>query len=351
MLKALGQMVYTSFPGMGFRHLASAQVPEDIQDVFINQIVFKHWNSYQPNLTCKTAAYLHQPTPESCVFGWLYCDEVDEYGRYIPYFLGYYLAEPLNDETLLQILNCLQKGPLLFWDRHAPITQPLRTINLDHTHGYQSARQGCQLPSDAYRKSCESLNQNERLDCLFFSEEQPLNPVQESSSSSLDNVTQLTPNALTLEHDQLSILNHTDAISDTLQTLIENSLGIQSAFLVSSEGQPLTPPVGMDADSAMIMSGTMLYLAHRTNEELQWQDINKICIQGKEGYIILAQCTAEAFLLIQASKTLMGLLDGEINRTVHQLQQILNHGTNVTVLQPHVDIGRSQPKRYPEAVA
>ncbi|MGB7417334.1 MAG: hypothetical protein WA902_24270, partial [Thermosynechococcaceae cyanobacterium] len=112
MLMELGQLVYTSFPGMGFKTLASDRIPQLIQNFFLKEIVLQHWDSYDVNFDCQRAIYIHQPTLESCLFGWLYCTELDEYGRSIPYFIGYYLPESLNATTLSRILACLQKGPL-----------------------------------------------------------------------------------------------------------------------------------------------------------------------------------------------------------------------------------------------
>ncbi len=44
----LGQLVYTSFPGVGFKALVSAQVPPQIQQAFIEQVVYQYWDSYNP---------------------------------------------------------------------------------------------------------------------------------------------------------------------------------------------------------------------------------------------------------------------------------------------------------------
>ena len=44
----LGQLVYTSFPKVGYKLFVSTEVPTEIQQVFIQQIVYQHWNSYNP---------------------------------------------------------------------------------------------------------------------------------------------------------------------------------------------------------------------------------------------------------------------------------------------------------------
>jgi len=95
----LGQLVYTSFPRVGFKTL-SAEVPTQIKQAFIQQIVYQHWNSISLKAGYR-AAYVYQVTLEHNLFGWLYNDGMDDLGRsHIPYFLCYYLAERLNTAQL-----------------------------------------------------------------------------------------------------------------------------------------------------------------------------------------------------------------------------------------------------------
>jgi len=61
----LGQLVYTSFPKVGYKLFVSTEVPTEIQQVFIQQIVYQHWNSYNPPKPGYLGAYLYQITPES----------------------------------------------------------------------------------------------------------------------------------------------------------------------------------------------------------------------------------------------------------------------------------------------
>lgn len=159
----LGQLVYTSFPEIGLKTLASTQVPMEIQLAFIQQVVYKHWNSYNPPKFGYRAAYLHQVTLERTLFGWLYNDEVDDLGRSdVPHFLCYYLAEPLDAVQLENIFICLRKGPVVLIDRQSPAT--LETIVAPDLWSYQPARRGVGIPSSVRERSHVALKQRKLLD-------------------------------------------------------------------------------------------------------------------------------------------------------------------------------------------
>ena len=157
-------LVYTSFDGMGFRLLASAQVPTEIQQVFIERVAYQHWDSYDPPKSGYRAVYLYQVTPEHSLFGWLYNDGADDMDRcHVPYFMCYYLAGPLHAVQLENIFTCLQKGPVALIDRHN-IPATLDNIVLRNFWSYQPTRPGVAIALDVRRHSHIALNQGELLD-------------------------------------------------------------------------------------------------------------------------------------------------------------------------------------------
>ncbi len=326
MLRGLGQLIYTSFPGVGLKKLFSDQVPKATQEAFLNQIVYKNWNSYKPPDCGEQAVYLYQPNLKSCIFGWLYSDSVDEHGRNIPYFLGYLLEEKLNTDYLEKILTCLERGPASFWEYDNNPDQSPGLINIEDIQTYQPVRKGLLLPPNLSSHSYTELNEKKELDFFVFSD-------RNISETFISDITSIDKSKEDLERsngEEVDIRDHkqsiasaSNSIRSTLQELMNKPLEIQSAFLISSEGQLITPAINMDEDSALIIAGRMIYLAQSTNTELEWETIEKIFIQGKEGYIILAYCTSDVFLLIQAGKTLMGLLDGEVNRTIQRIRGML----------------------------
>lgn len=171
----LDQLVYTSFPKIGFRLLVSERVPTEIEQAFIQLVVSQHWNSYTPLRSGYRSVYLHQVSPKHTLFGWLYNDGADDMGRsQVPYFICYYLAELLQEILLKNIFICLDKGPVALIDRHS-LPSSLETI-VDSTPwsfnddfwSYHPARPGVTIPLNVYHRSQTALQDGKLLD-LFLS--------------------------------------------------------------------------------------------------------------------------------------------------------------------------------------
>jgi len=173
----LGQLVYTSFPGVGLTTLKSAQVPDEIQQAFIHQVIYQHWDSYNPPTSGYRAVYLYQITPEQSLFGWLYNDGVDDVGRsHVPYFICYYLGKPLLNFELEIIFTCLHQGPVALIDRHSPEAS-LQTIVIPDLWSYQGVRSGVKLPLHVRQDSHIALKQGQLLDMFVPANEQEM-PVE-----------------------------------------------------------------------------------------------------------------------------------------------------------------------------
>lgn len=160
----LGQLVYTSFTGKGFRTVNSPQVSPVVQQAFLQHVVSQHWDSYNPPELNYRAVYIYQIDSEQTLFGWLYNDGVDELGRSnVPYFIGYYISEPLFDFQLANIFTCLERGPVDILDRdrsHAYV----ETKVLPNLWDYQSAKPGVTVPLYLRQQSYTDLRQGNLLD-------------------------------------------------------------------------------------------------------------------------------------------------------------------------------------------
>lgn len=162
MFLRLGQIIYTSFPGVGFKVLASARVPTEIQKAFIQQVVYQHWDSLNPPKSGYRAAYIHQLAPEQILFGWLYNDGIDDLGRsHVPYFQCYYLTELLYSVLLENIFTCLHKGPIILIERQN-LPDALDTIITSDLRNYQPARIGVAIPSGIRDRSLFALKQKKQ---------------------------------------------------------------------------------------------------------------------------------------------------------------------------------------------
>jgi len=159
----LGQLVYTSFPGVGFRSLTSAQVSPQIQQAFLEQIVYQYWDSYNPPEFGFRAAYLYQVTLEQTLFGWLFNDGLDDLGRsHVPYFICYCLPKPLHVSQLEKIFACLQRGPVMLINRqYVPAT--IESLFALDSLDYQPARRGVGIPLEVRKHGYAALQQGSLL--------------------------------------------------------------------------------------------------------------------------------------------------------------------------------------------
>lgn len=184
----LGQLVYTSFPGVGLKVLTSTDVPIEIQQTFIEQIVHQYWDSYHPPSPGYRAAYVYQVTPEQSLFGWLYNDEADDLARqHVPYFICYYLASPLLAFQLENIFTCLLRGPILLLDRHQ-LPSTLETIIAPDLWSYQPARLGVTVPFSAREHSHIALMQKQLLDLFISVGDEPITQLPSLTSSRKNSV-------------------------------------------------------------------------------------------------------------------------------------------------------------------
>ncbi len=327
------QIIYTSFSRVGFTSCVSPSISPEIQQAFIQNIVYQYWNPYHPPAAGYRGVYLQQLSFEQTLFGWLYNDGSDDLGRsHIPYFIGYFLVGRLDISQLNLLWNCLEAGPVLVIDRHNPPPNIESIIIPDSCH-YQSPRLGVCINRNIREQSAKAWQQGQLIN-QFIAEDiknpslnrDPLNHKYADHA--------LIPLPSSLQFSQRTFMK-TPTIDNILQDLALKPIGIQGVALVSQEGQPISVPIGLDEHSTSIISGTMLYLAQSTQNEFNWQDIEMISIRGKKGHIILAYCSQEICLLIKAGKVLTGLLEGEISRTVKKLQTALQ-SLDTTPLQSEI---------------
>lgn len=170
----LGQLVYTSFAGKGFRTVISPQVSPEIQQAFLQYVVSQHWDSYNPPEPRYRAAYVYQIDSEQTLFGWLYNDGVDELGRNnVPYFICYYISEPLFDFQLANIFTCLERGPVEILNR-SELNAYIETKVLPNLWDYQPARAGVTIPLSLRQQSYTDLRQGNLLELFVPIEAQEI---------------------------------------------------------------------------------------------------------------------------------------------------------------------------------
>jgi predicted regulator of Ras-like GTPase activity (Roadblock/LC7/MglB family) len=324
------QLIYTSFCDRGFMLLTSQNTPLPIQQSFIQKIVQTFWDPYLPPAAHYRAAYFYQMPPEipGTIFGWLYHDGYDEIGRSdIPYFIAYYLSGLLQPVQLSAIFTCLEQGPIAWIDRCNPLqNMTLAPLTIESFGTIIPSRQGVVVPATIRVQSFKALQSQVSINYFFAntSEQQsPINPptLHQTHPQNPQPEHRLQERS---EPQEGRLVMNSKNIENILQELVFKPIQIYGAVLVSSEGQAMTKPIGIDEKSSAMMAGTMIYLAKNTQAELNWQEVEQISMRAPEGYIILSRCNAEVYLLIHSGKVPIGLLEGEISQTVTKLQSALN---------------------------
>lgn len=170
-MSLLGQLVYTSLPKVGYRLFTSTEVPPEIQQAFIQQLVYQHWNSYKPPKAGYRAAYVYQVTLEHTLFGWLYNDRMDDLGRaHVPYFVCYYYLGELHAVQLTNIFTCLQTGPIERIEQLISAFDPIDATLCS----YQPVRQGVEIPLNIREQSYAALQQQKLLKFFIPSKQEIL---------------------------------------------------------------------------------------------------------------------------------------------------------------------------------
>ncbi len=119
---------------------------------------------------------------------------------------------------------------------------------------------------------------------------------------------------------------NTQKLSSILHNFVTSTNDIQGAALVTPDGLPLasTLPGGMDEERVAAMSAAMLSLAERIGMELSRGQIDRIYVEGDQGYGILTSCGEDAVFLVLASQAAkQGLLLLEIKRALSELKLAL----------------------------
>ncbi|MFN7566544.1 MAG: roadblock/LC7 domain-containing protein [Microcystis sp.] len=306
------QLIYSSFSQLGFKYIASANVPLGIQQVFYQHIVSQLWDTYNPPHRNFKGVYIYQIDSYNTLFGWLINDGDDEFSRGdIPYFHCYYLQELLDSKKLVKILACLEAGPLKRISRdEAKIS--LDPVILDDNYQANAFELGIKLSKDIRLFSHRQLREEKPLQWFISLEETTERP--HPTDDNYDDSQNTFPREP----------NYQAEIAKILEELAEKPIAIEGIMLVSPQGQALTDSIGMPQNSALILAGTMIYLANNTKEELSWFDVEQIAIRSPQGHLILTPCSDQAFLLVKTGKTITGLLEGEIQKTRSKLAKILS---------------------------
>lgn len=161
----VGQLLYSSFYKQGFK-LITSPLPIILGKVFVDQIVNRYWNPYNPPKPEERFAYLLQINKQHTLFGWLLNGGEDEMARgHVPYFLSYHLQGRLSTVRLDTLFSCLSKGPMMLPGRRLP--QALQSIPVSTFRNYRPAAPGVAISTQMQLRAQAYLEQGRGIH-LFY---------------------------------------------------------------------------------------------------------------------------------------------------------------------------------------
>lgn len=112
-----------------------------------------------------------------------------------------------------------------------------------------------------------------------------------------------------------------------LKNFVTATADVEGVAVVTPDGLPLASnlPGNMDEERVSAMSAAMLSLGERIGMELVRGSIDRIYVEGDEGFSILTSCGDEAVFLVLANKAAkQGVLMLEIKRALGELKVALS---------------------------
>lgn len=323
MFLLLGQLIYTSFPKVGFQALSSAAIPPEIRQAFIDQIVYQHWDAYNPPEANYRAVYLYRISENQTLFGWLYNDGADDLGRsHVPYFVCYYYAGELQPKYLDVIFTCLSNGAATIVDRQV-LPNHIESVVIPNHATYDPARMGVSIPQDLRDQTCRSLQQG-KLFKLFVSG------------------TFTTPIDSYLEELSLKVLASTAGGRQVEVGVLEPATYEQ---ILLSKAKTLTPPEQATPIKLGIAAGLIVLMSAIAGGIYFAQTTPKTAVQPEINPPILRSNTFTLSKTLNSSPAWSVLLDGQTAISGSEDYTIkfwnIDTGTVTNTLTGHTDVVRA----------
>jgi uncharacterized protein len=116
-------------------------------------------------------------------------------------------------------------------------------------------------------------------------------------------------------------------LNSILQHFVSSTPDIQGAAVVTPDGLPLASSLAssLDEERVAAMSAAMLSLGERIGAELSRGTIDRISVEGTDGYGILTSCGEDAVFLVLANKSAkQGVLMLEIKQALSQVKSAMS---------------------------
>lgn len=117
-----------------------------------------------------------------------------------------------------------------------------------------------------------------------------------------------------------------DMFQQVLEELKGSSADVEASALISTDGLMIASalPQGMDEDRVGAMSAALLSLGERAARELARGNLERVLLQGQQGYVIMSSAGGEAVLTVLAkSNAKLGLIFLDIKRAAEALSKLI----------------------------
>jgi hypothetical protein len=193
MALTLEQLVYTSVLGSENAVMASPNMPESVQQQFVEAIVNPYWADQSFVGIQFRAAYLHQIAPAEILFGWVYCRQSAKAAKgWIPHFICYYLSQPLNGPLIELIFETLERGPCQITELFE-LPKTLEPVLLEESGDYEAPRPGVEIFPSVRARSRLLFDKGKLLHFFLPVEELPEHPAVEEMTVALEETEVKTP--------------------------------------------------------------------------------------------------------------------------------------------------------------
>ena len=115
-------------------------------------------------------------------------------------------------------------------------------------------------------------------------------------------------------------------LNDSLQKLARGAPGILGSAIVSIDGFTIASqlPSGVEERKLGAMAAAMLGLGEQTVQEFDHNNLERVFVEGEEGYTIITATGNDAMLAVIALKNAkLGLIFLQIGRVAEEVKRIL----------------------------
>ena len=125
----------------------------------------------------------------------------------------------------------------------------------------------------------------------------------------------------------MAALTFAEKIESVLKNLRTVTPDVEGAVLVDRDGLPIASVLasGVDDSHVAAMAAAMLGLGERVVEELVKGTLNRVLIQGDNGYILFVEAGKETVLtVLTTERAKLGMIFLDANRAARQIAHLMS---------------------------